>query len=185
MDVVKAHLESFSEAGVDAVRGDVRDNSALGEALGADVTVCCTDSMRSRDRLNEASLDRYKPLIDAGCNVVTGERFEATAYSQLVTPSTACLWCTGQIDGRRMADEFLTEDQRKEKEKRGYYRPGQPATVTLTTWAACMAVDKLLGLLGLYGKRESHSYVDITGEFCMHRTPPIKDGCVCEKFRFA
>lgn len=184
VDVVKDHLGSFSDAPVDAVRGDVCDERNRDAVLGADVIMCCTDSMKSRDRLNEMALKHYKPLIDAGCNVVTEGRFESTIYSQLVTPSTACLWCTGQIDSRRMADEFLTEDQRKEKERQGYYEPRQPSTVTLTTWAACLATDKLLSLLGLYGKRESASYVDVTGEFCMHRTPPIKEGCFCEKFRF-
>ena len=184
VEVVKRHLESFSEARVDAVRGDVCDERHKEAALDADVLVCCTDSMKSRDRLNEMALERYRPLIDVGCNVVAGRRFESTIYSQLVTPATACLWCTGQIDGLRLADEFLTEDQKKEKKRQGYYEPGQPSTVTLTTWAACLAADKLLGLLGLYGGRETASYVDVTGEFCMHRTPPIKKGCLCEKFRF-
>ena len=184
VDVVKDHLGSFADASVDAVCGDVCDARNADAVLGADVVMCCTDSMKSRDRLNSMALNHYKPLIDVGCNVVTGERFESTIYSQLVTPATACLWCTGQIDGRRLADEFLTKDQRKEKELQGYYEPNQPSTVTLTTWAACLATDKLLSLLGLYGKRESASYVDVTGEFCMHRTPPIKKGCFCEKFRF-
>lgn len=186
VDVVREHLESFSSSDVRAVRGDICDDGHLDAALDADVTICCTDSMKSRDRLNEASLRYYRPLIDVGCNVVTKGRFESTVYAQAVTPSTACLWCTGQINAMMLADECLPEGQRRAKADLGYYEPHQPATITLTTWAACLGMDKLFSLLGLYGGGHgSASYVDITSEFCHHRTPAIKDGCVCKKLRFA
>lgn len=184
-DVVAEYMRSFSSSEVRAVRGDICDDEHLACALEADVVLCCTDNMRSRDKLNEASLRYYRPLIDVGCNVVTENRLESTAYAQSVTPETACLWCTGQMDGKRLGDELLTGEQRLAKARLGYYEPHQPSTVALTTWAACLGVDKLFSLLGLYGRgRSSVSYVDITGEFCQHRTPPVKKGCVCAEFRF-
>ena len=190
VEAVGGHLRSFSDSDIVEVRADVAD--ALGDdgpVGAADAVVCCTDNLRSRDRLNEMALRWHKPLIDAGCNVVVaGGRHgrhvpESTAYAQLVTPETACLWCTGQIDGRRLGDEFLTGEQMKAKEAAGYREPDQPSLVTYTTWAGCLATDKLLGFLGLYGDRSDASYVDITGEFCRHRSPEIKAGCVCEQFR--
>lgn len=187
--VVGGHLRSFSASDIIEIQADVAD--ALGDdgpVSAADAVMCCTDNLRSRDKLNEAALRWHKPLIDAGCSVVAGggngrRAAESTAYAQLVTPETACLWCTGQIDGRRLGDEFLTGAEREAKEAAGYREPSQPSLVTYTTWAACLATDKLLGLLGLYGDRSNASYVDITGEFCRHRSPEIKAGCVCERFR--
>ena len=185
VDVVAKYLRSFSRSEVRAVRGDICDDEHLSRALGADVLVCCTDNMKSRDKLNEASLLNYRPLIDVGCNVVARGRLESTAYAQSVTPETACLWCTGQIDGKRLGDEFLPEEQRRAKAEAGYYEPHQPSTVTLTTWAACLGVDKIFALLGLYGKgRSSVSYVDVAGEFSHHRSPAVKEGCVCAPLRF-
>lgn len=184
-DVVREHLESFSDSEVRSTVGDVCRKEHLEAAMESDAVICCTDSMRSRDRLNAAALEHYRPLIDVGCNVVTKGRFEATIRAQLVTPSTACLWCTGQIDGMRLADECLDEGQRRAKEESGYYEPHQPSAVTLTTWAACLGTDKLLGLLGMYGgSGGSVSYVDVANEFCDHRTPAVKPGCFCGSLRF-
>lgn len=189
VEVVGRHLRSFSTSDIVTVQADVSD--ALGDdgpVAASDVVVCCTDNLRSRDKLNEAALRWCRPLIDAGCSVAAagggrGRAPESTAYAQLVTPETACLWCTGQIDGRRLGDEFLTGAQREAKEAAGYCEQNQPSLVTYTTWAACLAADKILGLLGLYGDRADASYVDIAGEFCRHRSPGIKAGCVCEQFR--
>lgn len=190
VEAVADHLRSFSASNIVGVRADVAD--VLGDGgpvAAADAVVCCTDNLRSRDRLNEASLRWHKPLIDSGCSVEAAggghgrAAPESTAYAQLVTPETACLWCTGQIDGRRLGDEFLSDAQRRAKRDAGYYEPNQPSLVTYTTWAACLATDKLLGFLGLYGRRSDASYVDIAGEFCRHRSPGIKAGCVCERLR--
>lgn len=190
VEAVADHLRSFSESDIVEVRADVSD--ALGDAgpvAAADAVVCCTDNLRSRDRLNEAALRWHKPLIDSGCSVAAAgggpgrAAPESTAYAQLVTPETACLWCTGQIDGRRLGYEFLSDAQRRAKRDAGYYEPDQPSLVTYTTWAACLAADKLLGFLGLYGRRSDASYVGIAGEFCRHRSPVIKAGCVCERLR--
>lgn len=189
VEAVGDHLRSFAASDIVGVRADVAD--ALGDdgpVAVADAVMCCTDNLRSRDMLNEAALRWHKPLIDAGCNVIAAGKSgrpapESTAYAQLVTPETACLWCTGQIDGRRLGDEFLSDEQKRAKRDAGYYEPDQPSLVTYTTWAACLATDKLLGFLGLYGDRSGASYVDIAGEFCRHRSPKIKAGCVCEHFR--
>lgn len=189
VEAIADHLRSFSASDIVGVRADVAD--ALGDdgpVAAADAVVCCTDNLRSRDRLNEAALRWHKPLIDSGCSVAAAGKSgrpapESTAYAQLVTPETACLWCTGQIDGRRLGDEFLSDAQRRAKRDAGYYEPDQPSLVTYTTWAACLATDKLLGFLGLYGRRSDASYVDIAGEFCRHRSPGIKAGCVCERLR--
>ncbi len=187
-EIVAEHLGTFSDADVRAVRGDVRDPRNLWTVTRSDVVMCCTDNLRSRDYLNEAALVYYKPLVDAGCHVTAEGGLEATICAQLVSPDTPCLWCTGQIDPRRLGHEFLPEGQREEKRALGYYEPRQPAVVTFTTWAACLAVDKLLSLLGPRGKggggRESVSYVDIANEFSQHRTPPIKEGCICGRLRF-
>ena len=189
VEAVGSHLRSFSASDIVEIRADVSDAlGGDGPVASSDAVMCCTDNLRSRDRLNEAALRWHKPLIDAGCNVAAaggGRRRapESTAYAQLVTPETACLWCTGQIDGRRLGDEFLSGAQREAKEAAGYCEPSQPSLVTYTTWAACLAADKLLGFLGLYGDRSDASYVDIAGEFCRHRSPRIKEGCVCKEYR--
>lgn len=189
VEAVGSHLRSFSASDIVGIRADVADAlGGDGPVASSDAVMCCTDNLRSRDRLNEAALRWHKPLIDAGCNVAAGggkgrRAPESTAYAQLVTPETACLWCTGQIDGRRLGDEFLSGAQREAKEAAGYCEPDQPSLVTYTTWAACLATDKLLGFLGLYGDRSDASYVDIAGEFCRHRSPRIKAGCVCEELR--
>ena len=136
------------------------------------------------DLLNYISLKYFKPLIDVGYNVITDKRFEATAHAQLVTCEIPCLWCTGQIDGKMFGDEFFTESQKKAKTELECYRSNRPSIISSTTLAACLAMDKLLLLLRLYGKdHESVSYVDITNEFCQHHAPEIKTRCVCKEFR--
>ena len=56
----------------------------------------------------------------------------------------------------------------------------QPSVVPLTTMAASMAVNQLLGLMGVFGvDHTTRKQAEIKGGFTLSDSPDTDDGCVC------
>ena len=187
VDVLRDHLLSFSGSSVSAVHGDVCDGGMAERLVESDVIIACTDNLASRSVLNEISSRFYIPLIDVGCRIRLdgdGAVSQAVARVQVVTPDTACLWCTGTLDGRRILQESFPEETRKKLAEEGYYEEigEQPSIISLTTLAASMAVNKLLAVLGVFGSEYSfRTQIELKAGFMISDTPEIRPGCICRK----
>jgi len=189
VDVLKKHIESFSDTQVDATQNDVADKKALAYLIESDVIFGCTDNLTSRSVLNDISTRYFIPLIDVGCRIhLNGEDSisQAIAKVQIITPDSACLWCTGTLDGKIIMQESLSDKEKSDLAKEGYYDgiEKQPSVISITTMAASMAVNKLLNLLGVFGDDyNSRTQMELKDGFMIDDKPEIKNNCICQKNR--
>ncbi len=187
--VVKRHIGAFSKTKVSAIQVDVSADDAGRELIESNVIFGCTDNLTSRALLNDVSVRHYIPLVDIGCRILSdagGEITNATAKIQVVTPETACLWCTGTLDGRVILQEGLPEAEKRRLEEEGYYQSveRQPSIISLTSLAASVGVNKLLALLGTFGASyTSRSQIELRDGILNEDDPIIKGDCVCRKQR--
>ena len=187
VEVVKTHIEGFSDCNVDVHEIDIsQEKEDISFLLESDVIFSCTDNLTSRSILNEISTQYYIPLIDVGCRIHLNNSSitQAIVKVQLVTPDNACLWCSGTLDGKIIMQESLSKSEKKELAKEGYYEniEKQPSIISMTTMAASMAANKLLNLLGIFGENyNSRTQIEIKDGFLIDDTPEIKSNCVCRK----
>ena len=187
VEVVKKHIGSFSKANIHAICADATSEDMLAQLIDSDVIFACSDNLTSRSVLNEISNRYCIPLIDVGCRVRLDDNdaiLQAVAKVQIVTPGSACLWCTGTLDGKTILQESLPEEEKRRLSKEGYYDgiEKQPSIISLTTMAASMGVNKLLSLIGAFGAEyNSRTQIELKEEFMIDDMPEIKDNCVCRK----
>lgn len=187
VEVLKKHIQSFSKSKVDVIRGDVTNKGMLEHLVGSDVIFACTDNLASRSTLNDISSRYYIPLIDVGCRIHLnddGMISQAIGKVQVVTPDSACLWCSGTLDGRLILQESMTEEEKVKLANEGYYdgTEKQPSIISLTTMAASMAVTKLLSIVGVFGDQyNSRTQIELQDEYMVNDRPGIVANCVCRK----
>lgn len=189
VEVLKKYLKTFSKSKVDAINADVTDKETLTHLIDSDVIFACTDNLTSRSVLNDVSIRYFIPLIDVGCRIhLNGNDLmsQAIAKVQIVTPDSACLWCTGTLDGKTILQESLSDEEKNKLAKEGYYEgiEKQPSVISMTTMAASMAVNKLLSLLGVFGDSyNSRTQIELKDGFMIDDMPEIKSNCICQKNR--
>lgn len=187
VEVLKKHIRSFSKSRVDAIRGDVTNKGMLEHLVGSDVIFACTDNLASRSTLNDISSRYYIPLIDVGCRIHLNDDnaiSQAVGKVQVVTPDSACLWCSGTLDGRLILQESMSEAEKAKLANEGYYdgTEKQPSIISLTTMTASMAVTKLLSVVGVFGDQyNSRTQIELQDEYMVNDRPGIVTNCVCRK----
>jgi len=189
VDVLKKHMETFSKSEIEAVNLNVTDEDARKYLTDSDVIFACTDNLTSRHVLNDISIRYFIPLIDVGCRIdlnKDGSISQATIKVQIVTPDSACLWCTGALNGNTILQESLSDTEKQEWVRNGYYHvvEKQPSIISMTTMAASMAVNKLLSLLGVFGSEyNSYTRIELKDGVVVDVVAETKNDCVCQKDR--
>ena len=189
VDVLKKHMETFSKSDIIAINADVTEKECFPYLIDSDIIFSCTDNLTSRAILNDVSIHYFIPFIDTGCRIILnddGSICQAIAKIQVVTPDSACLWCTGTLDGKIILQEKLPDSERKQLENEGYYETPekQPSVIPLTTLTACIAINKLFNLLGIYGEEyDTLTQIELKDNFMLNSLPKIKENCVCRKNR--
>jgi len=187
--VLKKHLSTFSRVRVEAIQSDITTQGTTQHLSDSDVIFGCTDNLTSRSVLNDVALQYYVPLIDIGCRIHLydeGSVEQAIVKVQVVTPETACLWCTGTLDGKLIMQESLPEEDRLKLSREGYYESveSQPSIISVTTLASSLGVNKLLGLLGAFGNDcQSRVQLEIKDGFMIDDSPRVRPDCICAKLR--
>ena len=187
--VLKRHIESFSKTAVEAIDSTVLAKELLPVLADCDFVFGCTDNLTSRAVLNDVSIQYYIPLIDIGCRITLGkdgDTEQAIAKVQVVTPDSACLWCTGTLDANTILQESFSAKEKRRLAAEGYYQPvdKQPSVVSLTTLGASIGVTKVLNLLGGFGERyDTRTQIELKDWFMVSDSPEIKGNCVCLKRR--
>lgn len=187
--VLKKYIEKFSNTKVNAIQANITSDDIVSELVDSDVIFGCTDNLTSRSVLNDISIQYYVPLIDVGCRIhlnKDGSINQAIMKVQTITPDSACLWCSGTLDGRLIMQESLSGEEKKKLAKEGYYNEveKQPSIISMTTMTASMAIHKLLGLLGTFGDQYSSlTQIEIKNGFTIDHNPEIKGDCICQKRR--
>ncbi|MCE7736981.1 MAG: ThiF family adenylyltransferase [Candidatus Heimdallarchaeota archaeon] len=187
VDVVKEHIMSFSKTEVVAIKEDITRDCHLPEMIISDVIFSCTDNLSSRAVLNDIAIQYYIPLIDVGCRIhltQDSEINQSIVKIQSVLPETACLWCTGVLDGKLILQESLPQDEKQKLAEEGYYEniEKQPSVISLTTLAASLGVQKLLNLIGVFGDDYgTQTQIELVNGFMIDITPEKKHNCICHK----
>lgn len=91
----------------------VEEETGIEAVLKADVIVSATDTASSRVALSHAAKQYHRPLFDAGTNIDIRDdiaKYIATRLS-VVTPSTPCLDCQGEINWNRVTAEHKDLDE--------------------------------------------------------------------------
>lgn len=188
-EVLKEHINTFSKCVVESICKDVTDKTVVTNLIESDIIFACTDNLTSRSILNDISINYGIPLIDVGCRIhlnADGSISQAIAKVQVVTPDSACLWCTGTLDGKVILQESFSEQEKKKLANEGYYDnvEKQPSVISLTTMAASMAVTKFLSILGVMGNTyNSRTQIELKNGFMVDDNPEIKTNCICQKNR--
>ena len=158
----------------------------IADLADSDVIFGCTDNLSSRAVLNDLCVRFYIPFIDSGCRIHLGDDGsieQAIAKVQVVTPDKACLWCTGVLNGNVILQESLPLEERQKLANEGYAQPveSQPSIISLTTFTASLAVNKLLALLGLFDQNYStRTQIELVNEVMIKDSPNALDTCICK-----
>jgi len=126
-----------------------------------DVAVCATDGHGSRALLTELAQQYLLPVVDLGVDVIpTEDAVQAGGQVRVLRPGRGCLHCAGMLDPALVREEYLTDTQRAEEERRGYLRGVRapaPAVIALNgvvASLACLEVCQLIaGFLGAASDR--------------------------------
>ena len=187
--VLKEHIKTFSKCSVESICKDVTGGKIVENLIESDIIFACTDNLTSRSVLNDISIKYCIPLIDVGCRIhLNGDDSisQAIAKVQVVTPDSACLWCTGTLDSKIILQESFSDQEKKKLANEGYYDnvEKQPSVISLTTMAASLAVNKFLSVLGVMGTNyNSRTQIELKNGFMVDDNPEIKINCTCQKNR--
>jgi molybdopterin/thiamine biosynthesis adenylyltransferase len=188
VEVVGSHLKSFSrKTKVETLQKDVIRDNVTEKLIQSDIIFGCTDNLSSRAILNDVSIQYYVPLIDIGCiihKLPEGKIDQMFTKIQVVTPDSACLWCTDTLDAVAIMQEALPENERRNLELEGYRESTdkQPSIISLTTMAASLGVNKLIQLLTVPAI-DSRTLLELVDSIFINDSPKIKQGCICQKRR--
>ncbi len=142
------------------VQGTVRSRRDIEALVHCDIIFGCTDDNASRVVLSRMPQSLLQLFID--CGVIIDSRnkvlFDIFARVTIVTPVSACLMCTEDVDPQRAAMEALPEKERVERQREGYapdLDTPDPSVITFTTLAASLAVNELLSRVFGYVEENS------------------------------
>lgn len=138
------------EAGVEAILGDVVDDSIASHIKDVDFIFLCTDSHASRAVVNQIAYQYFIPCIDMGVSIVV-EAGKGVSYVtgrvQLLAPGMACLTCTNALSADEIRREMMTPEQRRlDPYFIGHHEP-QPAVISLNATVSSLAVTMFLGMV--------------------------------------
>lgn len=164
IEILKRTMEEIGlGARVEGFKGWVGDSACRDALKSCDVIFGCTDDHDGRMLLNRLAYFYLVPVIDMGIGIDFADGLPprvtlADSRVTVVQPEARCLLCRAIVDPkiaqendllRRNPDEYYRSRELGELYVRGGGRPN-PAVVTFTTAAACMAVDELLHRLTGY-----------------------------------
>ena len=139
-------------ARIKGIVGGILDEENAKALAHCDIIFGCTDDHAGRLVMTRLPQVMLQLLID--CGVVIDSRqgaiFDIFARVSVVTPTTACLICTGDVDSEIARVEGMSDDERESMQRQGYAPEldhPDPSVITFTTMAAALAVNELLSRL--------------------------------------
>ena len=136
---------------LEAIRGDVANESVAMKLRDCDFIFLAADSMRGRLVVNALAHQYLIPAVQMGAKIrpgAEGALEEVMCAVRQLRPGKGCLWCNGLIDGTQLALEAKTDAERKAQDY-GVREPN-PSVITLNAVAAGQAMnDFLLDFLNL------------------------------------
>ncbi|WP_159601593.1 ThiF family adenylyltransferase, partial [Agromyces humi] len=123
VDIAAEHTASIGlDASIVAVQGSILHQETIMALRHCDVVLGCTDDHAGRLVLTRLPQALLQLLID--CGVVldsrAGSLFDIFARVSVVTPTTACLVCMGDVDPDKARLEALSDEERQSLIRQGY-----------------------------------------------------------------
>jgi molybdopterin/thiamine biosynthesis adenylyltransferase len=142
----------------------ITDRAAAEMLSHCDVVFGCTDDNAGRALLTRFPQFLLQLLIDCGVMIDSREGSINEIFGRLsiVTPTSPCLVCMGEINQDRAQAEMLAPDEYRRSAAEGYVPDldtNDPAVVTFTTATAAAAVSELLARLFGYGGAEPQNRI--------------------------
>jgi threonine dehydrogenase-like Zn-dependent dehydrogenase len=152
VDMLGDYVESHSPGiAVCRVPKCVEDPELLPLLARAGAIFCGTDDTTSRAYLNQLCHQYYVPVIDLGVQFgvdrSSGRLSSETGRVNLMVPGTACLCCTGQIDGLRLNHEAESAQARGLLAEAGYLAGAdepEPAMMAFNMQVAARGVQRFV-----------------------------------------
>lgn len=148
---VKLHISDFCRPNVVE---DLKD---------CDYLFLAADTMRARLLFNALVHQYLIPGVQVGAKVLsekaTGRVTRVYAVTRPVTPDGGCLYCNQLINGAKLQEELLSEQERQDQRYIDSSEVAAPSVVTLNGLAAAQAAnDFLFYMTGLMADRTPNDY---------------------------
>lgn len=182
IDVVANHIKSFSDCEIILFPKEVDLKSNFEKY---DFIFGCVDNHTARDILNTIVVRYAIPYIDTGTSIPIDENGnvkQSVISVNTVLPTKACLWCLNTLDGVRIMEESMNENERAERMKDGYLQGVEktPSIITLTTAVSTFAINRMLTLLNILpGKHVVKMMFDFSGNMLVHPRTHQNSECKC------
>lgn len=163
VDVAITHGEAIGlGTRFDPIQGGVREKSVAESLVHCDIIMGCTDDNSGRIVLGRMPQALLQLLVDCGVVIDSrgGALFEILGRVSVVTPTSACLVCMGEVDDARARAESMTPEEYTRLAAEGYapeLDTKDPAVITFTTTTASFAINELLArVLGYCDERPAN-----------------------------
>jgi hypothetical protein len=156
--------ETDPDIDVEAIFGDVLEGANAARFTDVDYLFLAADTMRARLLFNAIVHQYLVPGVQLGSkvrlNATTGEVLDVHSVVRPVTPDEGCLWCSELISPQRLAEESLTEADRRAQRYVDDPDVAAPSVITLNAVAAAhAATDFLFAVTGLIDPDASGDYL--------------------------
>lgn len=151
VDVIAQFISKFnSSTKINSHQSDITYDESASVLKDCDFIFCCTDSHASRAVINQLAYQYFIPSIDVGVSISSTDSgvTHITGRAQLLTPGLGCLVCGNLLDGNRIRQELMTEEQSKlDPYFIGEQSIIQPAVISINTTMSSLAVSMFLGVV--------------------------------------
>lgn len=156
-------MENNPDCRVYTIQNDITYSDVAHELLDCDFIFSCTDSHSSRAVLNQIAYQYFIPVIDIGVSLTTSNSDVSyiTGRTQLLTPGLGCLICGNLLDGNKIRQELMSEEQIKlDPYFQGSQGIVQPAVISINSTMSSLAVTMFLGVVTAIPANATMQYYD-------------------------
>ena len=186
VEVVAKYLERIRPGLViDRVPRSVTEPDLMPRLADLDFVFGCTDTDSSRSTLNDLAFRFFVPVLDLGCRIDApgGKLRGVYGRTRYLRPGRPCLWCTGTIDGRKILQETMSDEERERLRASGYGSSlgPQPSVIHLTTMVASLGVHEFLTIAAGTGPGDEGGWLSLSllDPFLQRVNSKVDPACRC------
>ncbi|MGJ5814465.1 ThiF family adenylyltransferase [Paludibaculum fermentans] len=137
---------------IEVIERPITYQSVMKQFRDVDIIFGCTDDQWGRAILGRFSLEYCIPVLDLGVKIDSADGTIRSVVGRVttLTPSSACLFCRGQITPEGVAAEILAElspDEAATRRREGYIPElpnEEPSVIPFTSATSALAISELL-----------------------------------------
>lgn len=185
VDVAAEAIRRFApSARVTCVRDDVIRSRTARAMTEADFIFGCTDSHGSRAVLQQVSYQYLIPCIDMGSTITTNAGTLTGIFGrvQLLSPSLACLNCSGLLDSEEVRRDMMSAFERQLDPYITGERVPAPAVISINGTVSSLAVTMFMAVVTGIPSRARHLvYNALNSTLRNVRAAPADNCYICSR----